>query len=152
MKKAVAEPPVIPPNGHGTQQMGMKQFMDLALSREDKTRIYIMEKLLPVYQGEIERMLLEFVTEYPDFTYTKAMTKYETWIDTIKSMGDMNDKELKDTVGIVDTMTFAFMKKNVAHKRRGRHEIVNALRGEDVNQEQREREKAGLFGWFRGLR
>lgn len=120
----------------------VKSFMQLVSAQEEKTRISVMLELLRASN-------LEFITEYPNFTYTKAMTKYETWRTSVMQTFNLNEDDT-DTI-CVQAMETAFMKKNVSHKRRRSHELVNALRGEDVSNNVLDHEHKGLRR-FLGLR
>lgn len=123
------------------QEKGIKSFWDVISQQEEKTRIYIMQQLL-------DPRNLEFITEYPDFGYTKAMTRFATWSKSIKQVTDMDEEEITE---VVDTMCIEFMKKNVSHKRRRAHEIVNALKGEEAGTNVLDHENRGLRR-FLGLR
>jgi hypothetical protein len=122
-------------------QPDLKSFMSLVASQEEKTRIYVMLELLKMQN-------LEFITEYPNFSYTKAMTKFATWRTSVQEVFNLSAPE---TDVIVDSMTREFMKKNVSHKRRRSHEIVNALRGDDASSNVLDHEHKGLRR-FLGLR
>jgi hypothetical protein len=122
-------------------QPDLKSFMQLVASQEEKTRIFVMLELL-------KQANLEFITEYPNFTYTKVMTKFATWRTSVQEVFNLSDIE---TDVIVKSMTEEFMKKNVSHKRRRSHELVNALRGEDANANVLDHEHKGLRR-FLGLR
>lgn len=112
----------------------LKSFMEIIHAQEEKTRMTVMLELL-------KESNLEFITEYPNFTYTKAMTKLATWRESIKDVFNLEDAEA-DT--IVKEMSLQFMKKNVSHKRRRSHELVNALRSEDANSNVLDHEHKGL--------
>ena len=118
-----------------------KSFWQMISQQEEKTRIFIMQQLL-------NENNLEFITEYPNFTYTKAMTRMATWTKSIKQVTDLDDEDISD---VVDTMCMEFMKKNVSHKRRRAQEIVNALKGEESGSINGEMERSGLRK-FLGLR
>lgn len=118
-----------------------KSFMSMITSQEEKTRITVMMELLKMSN-------LEFITEYPNFTYTKYMTKLETWRASVQEVFNLDDEQSDK---IVKAMENAFMKKNVSHKRRRSHEMVNALRGEDANANVLDHENKGLRR-FLGLR
>lgn len=118
-----------------------KSFMDAILAAEEKTRFTLMLELLKVNN-------LEFITEYPNFNYTKAMTRLATWRESVKEVFNLEEEEA-DT--IVKEMSEQFMKKNVSHKRRRSHELVNALRGEDSSGNVLDHEHKG-FRRFLGLR
>ena len=122
-------------------QVDMKSFMSLIAQQEEKTRIYVMLELLKMQN-------LEFITEYPNFQYTKAMTKFATWRNSVSEVLHLADNE-QDV--IVKTMTEEFMKKNVSHKRRRSHELVNALRSEDASMNPLDHEHRGLRK-FLGMR
>lgn len=119
----------------------LKSFMELIQSQEEKHRFTVMLELLKMAN-------LEFITEYPNFTYTKAMTKYMTWRESIKEVCNFSDEESDN---IVNEMCTQFMKKNVSHKRRRSHELVNALRGEDASGNVLDHEHKGIRR-FLGLR
>ena len=134
--------PSLPDNKNtGMSQNDIKSFMSLVASQEEKTRIYIMEQLL-------KQSNLEFITEYPNFTYTKAMTRFATWRTSAQEVFNLTEGE-SDV--IVQAMTQEFMKKNVSHKRRRAHEIVNALRSEDASSNVLDHEHKGMRK-FLGLR
>lgn len=119
----------------------IKSFMSALMAQEEKTRITVMMELLKMGN-------LEFITEYPNFTYTKYMTKLETWRTSVEQVFNLDDTEGEQ---IVKSMEQAFMKKNVSHKRRRSHEMVNALRGEDANSNVLDHEHKGIRK-FLGLR
>ena len=123
------------------QQQNIKSFWEILSQQEEKTRIYIMQMLL-------DPRNIEFITEYPDFGYTKAMTRFATWTKSIQQVTDLDDNDITE---VVDTMCLEFMKKNVSHKRRRSHEIVNALKGEDASANVLDHEHRGLRR-FLGLR
>jgi hypothetical protein len=118
-----------------------KSFMEEIMQAEEKTRFTLMLELLKMAN-------LEFITEYPNFTYTKHMTKLATWRESVKEVFGLSEEE-SDV--IVKEMSEQFMKKNVSHKRRRSHELVNALRGEDSNNNVLDHERKG-FRRFLGLR
>lgn len=118
-----------------------KSFMDAVLLAEEKTRFTLMLELL-------KKDNLEFITEYPNFNYTKAMTRLSTWRESIKEVFNLQEEEA-DT--IVNEMCTQFMKKNVSHKRRRAHELVNALRGEDSSGNVLDHEHRGIKR-FLGMR
>ena len=118
-----------------------KSFMEWVMLAEEKTRFTLMLELLKMQN-------LEFITEYPNFNYTKAMTKLATWRESVKDVFNLEDNEA-DT--IVKEMSEQFMKKNVSHKRRRSHELVNALRGEDSTGNVLDHEHKGLKR-FLGMR
>lgn len=119
----------------------IKSFMSAIMAQEEKTRITVMMELLKMGN-------LEFITEYPNFTYTKYMTKLETWRTSVEQVFNLEEDESEQ---IVKAMEQAFMKKNVSHKRRRSHEMVNALRGEDANNNVLDHEHKGIRK-FLGLR
>lgn len=118
-----------------------KSFLDAVLYAEEKTRFTLMLELL-------KKENLEFITEYPNFNYTKAMTRLATWRESIKEVFNLEDSEADV---IVKEMSEQFMKKNVSHKRRRSHELVNALRGEDSSGNVLDHEHRGLKK-FLGMR
>lgn len=118
-----------------------KSFMEAILQAEEKTRFTLMLELLKTSN-------LEFITEYPNFNYTKAMTRLATWRESVKEVFNLEEEEA-DT--IVKEMSEQFMKKNVSHKRRRSHELVNALRGEDSAGNVLDHEHKGIKR-FLGLR
>jgi len=128
-------------NNLAGQAPDIKSFMQLVASQEEKTRIYVMLELLKMNN-------LEFITEYPNFTYTKSMTKFSTWRTSVQEVFNLSEDE---TDVIVKSMTEEFMKKNVSHKRRRSHELVNALRGEDASGNVLDHEHKGIRR-FLGLR
>lgn len=131
-------------NGNGHTPIvspDIKSFMQAVSQQDEKTRIYVMLELLKMEN-------LEFITEYPNFQYTKAMTKFATWRTSVQQVFNLDDKE-GDV--IVQSMTTEFMKKNVSHKRRRSSEIVNALRGEDSRSGEGNDEHKGIRK-FLGLR
>ena len=107
-------------------QLPPKSFAEMFTSADEKTRITVMLELL-------KHDNLEFITEYPSFQYTKAMTKYEAWTHDVASVIDLEPEYIDEIVGSVPAMAKAFMKKNVSHKRRRAQEIVNSLKGEESN-------------------
>lgn len=111
-----------------------KSFLDAVLYAEEKTRFTLMLELL-------KKENLEFITEYPNFNYTKAMTRLATWRESIKEVFNLEDSEADV---IVKEMSEQFMKKNVSHKRRRAHELVNALRGEDSSGNVLDHEHRGI--------
>lgn len=111
-----------------------KSFLDAVLYAEEKTRFTLMLELL-------KKENLEFITEYPNFNYTKAMTRLATWRESIKEVFNLEDSEADV---IVKEMSEQFMKKNVSHKRRRSHELVNALRGEDSSGNVLDHEHRGI--------
>ena len=123
------------------QSFDLKSFMDIIHAQEEKTRMTVMLELL-------KESNLEYITEYPNFNYTKAMTKLSTWRTSIEDVFNLSSEDA-DTV--VKEMCTQFMRKNVSHKRRRSHELVNALRGEDVNNNVLDHEHKGLRR-FLGLR
>lgn len=118
-----------------------KSFMEWVALAEEKTRFTLMLELL-------KESNLEYVTEYPNFNYTKAMTKLSTWRESVRDVFNLEEQEA-DTV--VKEMCVQFMRKNVSHKRRRAHELVNALRSEDVGSNVLDHEHKGLRR-FLGLR
>ena len=124
-----------------TKATDAKSFWQMISQQEEKTRIFIMQQLL-------NENNLEFITEYPNFNYTKAMTRFATWSKSIKQVTDLDDDELTE---VIDVMCNEFMKKNVSHKRRRAQEIVNALKGEESGNVNGELERSGLRK-FLGLR
>ncbi len=137
------QPHTLPENGNGNNkpQVNVKSFMDLVSQQDEKTRISVMLELLNMNN-------LEFITEYPNFTYTKAMTKFATWRTSVQEVFNLDDANADV---IVKSMTSEFMKKNVSHKRRRAHEIVNALRSEDAGGNVLDHENKGLRR-FLGIR
>lgn len=123
------------------QEKENKSFMEAVLYAEEKTRFTLMLELL-------KESNLEFITEYPNFSYTKAMTKLATWRQSVKEVFNLEEQEA-DTV--VKEMCQQFMRKNVSHKRRRSHEMVNALRGEDVSSNVLDHEHKGIKR-FLGMR
>jgi len=111
-----------------------KSFMEAILLAEEKTRFTLMLELL-------KESNLEFITEYPNFNYTKAMTRLSTWRQSVKEVFNLEEEEADS---VVKEMTTQFMKKNVSHKRRRSHELVNALRGEDSSGNVLDHEHKGL--------
>ena len=124
-----------------TKATDAKSFWQMISQQEEKTRIFIMQQLL-------NENNLEFITEYPNFNYTKAMTRFATWSKSIKQVTDLDDDELTE---VIDVMCNEFMKKNVSHKRRRAQDIVNALKGEESGNVNGELERSGLRK-FLGLR
>lgn len=131
----------IQPQQDSKAPVSAKSFWEIISQQEEKTRIFIMQQLL-------NEANLEFITEYPNFNYTKAMTRFATWTQSIRQVTDLDDADISE---VVDVMCNEFMKKNVSHKRRRAQEIVNALKGEESNANVFEQDRAGLRKYL-GLR
>ena len=142
----------------------VKSFFDIINAQEEKHRYTVIMELLNY--GKNNNSNLEALTEYPNFNYTKFMTKLATYTDAVSQTLNLDDgirvennmvvyhpelDERTEHNRQVSTMCIEFMKKNMSHKRRRSHEIVNALRGDPVDTNVLEHEHKGMRR-FLGLR
>lgn len=91
-----------------------RKYIELA---EEKTAITLLEKL-------VDERFLEFITEYPSTTYTKEMTKLNTYITSYAQVYNLDFEDEDDCI-IIREMCRQFMYKMTSHKRRRSHELVN---------------------------
>jgi hypothetical protein len=109
-------------------------IMDIISKQDEKTKITALLELLKIYDIKVnisgnERIVpnIELITEYPNVSYTKVMTKNETWRESVKQVFQLADSEQDVIVG---TMDYQFMLKMISHRRKRAQEIVNALKNE----------------------
>jgi len=110
--------PEIKPTVQVNPMPDIKSFMDMISKQEDKTAMFVLMQLL-------NHENLEFITEYPNVTYTKLITKLMTWRASVQEVFNLDDE---DADMVVKEMVHQFMLKMTSHKRRRAQEIVGALK------------------------
>lgn len=98
-----------------------KKYIEMA---EEKTVITLLEKL-------VDERILEFITEYPSTSYTKEMTKLNTYITSYAQVYNLDASDEQDCI-IISEMCRQFMLKMTSHKRRRAHELVNGASRQDA--------------------
>ena len=133
----------------------MKSFMDLISKTEDKTKMTV---LMEFFKKEN----LDFITELPTVQYTKQITKFLTYRDTMIEVLNLDDgmrfnpdtkvwdyhPELDDTDYIINQMVKWFKTSMVSHKRRNALAIFNTLRNDDAQTNIFTQENKGLRKFF----